>query len=268
MKSTWREVGLPARDGENSEDVVASAPAIRLRSASRDYGGPGRRVRALDRVDLVVPRGQVVSLLGPSGSGKSTLLRIAAGIEPPTRGAVEVLGADLASLPDARRCALRLRKIGQVFQGGRLLPGVDVLENVAFPLSFLGVPRVPCLARAAALLERVGVARTARSRFPSALPAADRPRVAIARALVAGPEILLADEPTASLDSAASRSLLDLLASLAAESDLTMVVATHATEAATLGQRTLVLRDGRIVRDVSALPRGSATVRPLRTATA
>jgi len=267
MTSTPRAAGLPARDGEESEDAAAS-PAIRLRCVSRDYGGPGRLVRALDRVELVVPRGQVVSLIGPSGSGKSTLLRIAAGLEPPTRGAVEVMGADLASLPEARRCALRLRRIGQVFQGGRLLPGVDVLENVAFPLSFLGVPRAPCLARAAALLERVGVSRSARSRLPSALPAADRPRVAIARALVAAPEILLADEPAASLDSAASRSLLDLLASLAAESDLTMVVATHATEAATFGQRTLVLRDGRIVRDVSALPRRSATVRPLRMATA
>ena len=245
------------RDAAGAEQAPA---AIRFESASIEYGRVGRRVRALDGVDLVVPRGQVLSLLGPSGSGKSTLLRLAAGLEPPGSGTVSLLGHDLAALAPTRRCEFRLRRVGQVFQGGRLLPGIDVRENVALPLAFLGAGRARSLARADEVLDRVGVARAARTRMPASLPGCDRQRVAIARAVVAGPEVLVADEPSGSLDSRSARAILDLLASLASETVLTLVVATHATEVATLGHRTIVLRDGRLVRDVSTVPRRPATV--------
>lgn len=251
----------PRRGTERGE---ASTPAIRVAVASIGYGCGPRRVRALDRVDFVVPRGEVLSLLGPSGSGKSTLLRLAAGLEAPDEGTVSLLGRDLADLPADRLCDFRLRRVGQVFQGGRLLPGIDVRENVALPLAFLGAGRTQALVRADAVLERVGIARTSRSRPPASLALVDRQRVAIARALVAEPEVLLADEPSGSLDSRSSRTILDLLAALASERRLTLVLATHATEAATFGNRTVVLRDGRVARDVSVLRRRPASLRVLR----
>ncbi|MFM7142108.1 MAG: ABC transporter ATP-binding protein, partial [Alphaproteobacteria bacterium] len=224
-----------AASATRAGDADDPSPAIRIESATRDYGHGARRVRALDRVDLLVPRGQVVSLLGPSGSGKSTLLRLAAGVEPPTSGDVSLLGRALAALPAERRDELRLRTVGQVFQGGRLLPGIDVRQNVALPHAFLRPGRARALARADELLDRVEVATALRARSPSALSGGDRQRVAIARALVTGPEILLADEHSGSLDVRSARGILDLLASLAAEMRLTLVVATHATEAATFG---------------------------------
>lgn len=268
MTGVARVAALPWPDDERSRSGSRSepSPAIRIVAASKDYGPSSSPVRALDGVDLAVPRGQVVSLLGPSGSGKSTLLRLVAGLEAPTSGRVEIFGREISSLPPDVRGDLRLRGIGQVFQGARLLPGIDVRENVALPLAFLRAGRARSLERADEILDRVGIARATRARRPCALTGADRQRVAIARALVAGPGILLADEPSGSLDSRSARGILDLLSSLAAEATLTLVVATHATEAATFGHRTVVLRDGRVVRDVSAEPRRVAALRRLRLA--
>ncbi len=268
---------LARRNATGAEDaVVASAVAavsaadaclaIRLEDATRDYGRATCIVRALDRISLAVPRGQFVSVLGPSGSGKSTLLRLVAGVDAATAGSVRLFGRELGDLTEAECCDHRLRRVGQVFQSCALLPGIDVRENVALPLGFLGVGWAEARLTAEHVLERVGIARRVRQREPAELSGGDRQRVAIARALVAGPSLLLADEPTGRLDSRSATEILDLLAALAAERELTVVLATHAAAVATRGQRTVVLCDGRVVHDVMAEPR-RAVVRSLRPAT-
>jgi putative ABC transport system ATP-binding protein len=234
--------------------------AVALQRVSKRYGCGPSAVAAVVDVTLEVACGEFVSVMGPSGCGKSTLLNLIAGLDRPDEGQVVVGGSDLAHLSDDARSDIRLHQIGFVFQSFNLFPTFTVEENVAWPLEFLGVRWREARERAAAALEQVGVPAGALVRRPAELSGGEQQRVAIARALVTNPTLLLADEPTGNLDSRTGQAILDLLRALNTERDLTVVMVTHSTFAATYGNRTVELRDGRVVREVRAAPDPGARV--------
>jgi len=222
---------------------------IDVRSLRKSYGAGSLATAAVNDLDLWVGRGEFVSLMGPSGSGKSTLLNLIAGLDTPDAGRVLVDGEDLSRLADHQLADMRLRKIGFVFQSFNLVPALNVHENVAWPLEFAGCTRAEVARRVSEALAKVGV--TGREqRFPAEMSGGEQQRVAIARAIATKPILLLADEPTGNLDSATGRLILDLLRSLNQTDGMTVVMVTHNVFAATYGDRTLEMRDGRIVRDV------------------
>jgi len=237
--------------------------AVLLDHVSKRYGRGASAVVALNDTSLTVAVGEFLSIMGASGCGKSTLLNLIAGLDQPDDGRVLVAGADLAQLDDNARSALRLQRIGFVFQSFNLLPTFTVCENVAWPLEFLGVRWRAARARAEAALSQLAVDATKFERRPGELSGGEQQRVAIARALVTAPRLLLADEPTGNLDSRTGQTILDLLRGLNAERRLTVVMVTHSAFAATYGHRTVELQDGHIIREVTA-PGNSARVVPLR----
>ncbi|WP_432560783.1 ABC transporter ATP-binding protein [Kineococcus sp. SYSU DK003] len=206
---------------------------------------------ALDGVDVTVRAGESVAVMGPSGSGKTTLLHVLAGIVRPTSGTVSLSGADLVAMSDAQRTRLRRSDFGFVFQAGQLLPELPAEENAALPLMLGGQPRAAATARARELLGRLGLAGMERRR-PGELSGGQAQRVAIARALVGRPEVVFADEPTGALDQATGREVLDLLTSVARENGAALVVVTHDAGVARWCDRTLAMRDGRVVDEFTA----------------
>jgi putative ABC transport system ATP-binding protein len=242
---------------------VAPAPAVRLNRVSKRYGQGTSAVAALTDVSFTVPAGEFVSIMGPSGCGKSTLLNLIAGIDTPDSGTVDLAGHSLAGISEAARSALRLRQVGFVFQSFHLFPTFTVEENVAWPLEFLRVGWRRARQRSHETLERLQVDPTSFTRRPAELSGGEQQRVAIARALVTEPALLLADEPTGNLDTRTGEGILDLLRGLNVERELTVIMVTHNTVAATYGHCTVELRDGRIVREVREVPE-SARVFPLR----
>jgi putative ABC transport system ATP-binding protein len=227
---------------------------IVARDVRKRYGTGRQAFTALDGLDLTIARGEFVSLMGPSGSGKTTLLNLLAGLDTPDTGQVVLDGRDLATLSDAELSDLRLHRIGFIFQGFNLIPALSVEENVCWPLEFAGHSRAEVKRRCAQALERCEVTGRER-RYPAELSGGEQQRVAIARAIATGPTLLLADEPTGNLDSHTGRVILDLLRALNETDQVTVVMVTHNVFAATYGDRTLELRDGRILRDVRTPPR-------------
>jgi putative ABC transport system ATP-binding protein len=227
---------------------------IRLTRVSKTYGAGEQAAIALDGIDLEVTRGEFVSLMGPSGSGKTTLLNIVAGLDVPDSGQVLLDGVDLSTLADHQLADLRLQKLGFVFQAFNLIPALTVEENVSWPLEFAGHSRAEVRRRVSEALGRAGVVGRAR-RYPGELSGGEQQRVAIARAIATGPSILLADEPTGNLDSLTGQKILDLLRGLNESESVTVVMVTHNVLAATYGDRTLEVQDGRIIRDVRTPPR-------------
>jgi putative ABC transport system ATP-binding protein len=225
---------------------------VELRDVVKTYGA-SRPTPVLVHLCLTLPEGEFTSLMGPSGSGKSTVLNLIAGLDDPDSGSVWVAGQPLAGLRDHERAALRLRRIGFVFQEFNLLPELTVEENVSWPLEFARHPRAEVRRRTAEALRQVEVAGCER-RYPAELSGGEQQRVAIARAIAPEPAILLGDEPTGNLDSRTGEAILDLLRSLNAARGVTVVMVTHNVLAAAYGDRTLELRDGRFVRDVRATP--------------
>jgi len=199
---------------------------IRAEGLHKTYGRGSAATPVLRGIDLQVRRGQCVYLAGPSGSGKTTLLSIIGGILSADRGEVCVLGEDLATLAPKQRARLRLNRLGFVFQRFHLIRGLTVLGNVRVPLTLQGVPESQARRRAMELLEAVGIPEKASAR-PEQLSGGQCQRVAFARALVSNPDIILADEPTASLDAANGQEVMRLLRGLTAEQGRTVVVVTH-----------------------------------------
>jgi len=234
---------------------------ISLLGVSKTYGTGVRAVRAMDRLTLEVLNGEFVSVMGPSGSGKTTLLNLIAGIDKPDSGKVILRGTDLTTLADHQLADLRLRTMGFVFQTFNLIPSLTVDENVGWPLEFSGCPRGEVRQRVGEALSRVGIVGCER-RYPAELSGGEQQRVAIARAIATRPSILLADEPTGNLDSYTGRTILDLLQALNRSENVTVVLVTHNVFAATYGDRTVELRDGRIVRDVHTPVTDPETVTP------
>ena len=213
---------------------------------SKVYPGPPP-VTALDRVSVRVGRGEMVGVVGPSGSGKSTMLHLMGTLDNPTSGSVLIEGIDTSTLDDDRLAAIRGRRVGFVFQRFFLVAGVAVIDNVANGLLYAGVARPRRREAAAKVLERVGLG----SRLwhtPEQLSAGETQRVAVARALVHDPAFVLADEPTGNLDSAASRSIIDLFFSLHAEGRTIIVITHNEAISAALPRRMRIL-DGRLTDD-------------------
>jgi putative ABC transport system ATP-binding protein len=202
-------------------------------------------IEALHGVDLEVARGEIVVVAGPSGSGKTSLLNLLGGLDEPDEGRVLFEGAELAALSAAERTRLRRRQIGFVFQSFNLLPVLSAFENVEYPLWIDGVPRAERRRRAEAVLEEVGLADRLRHR-PDQLSGGERQRVSLARALVHQPLAVLADEPTASLDSRTAGAMVDLLLRLNAERGTTFLFATHDPAIVARAPRTIRLSDGMV----------------------
>jgi putative ABC transport system ATP-binding protein len=205
-------------------------------------------VHALRGIDLRVPPATFVAIMGPSGSGKSTLLHILGALEPPTEGRLILEGTDIASLSDEQRTLLRRRRIGFIFQQFNLLPILTAVENVALPLRLDGVSPAEAQQRAAEALAMVGLEHR-QNHLPSQISGGEQQRVAVARAVVTNPAIILADEPTGNLDSAAGERVIAMLRSLVDDQRQTLVLVTHDTAVASRADRVIHVRDGHIDED-------------------
>jgi putative ABC transport system ATP-binding protein len=224
-----------------------SGPAIDARAITKEYPYQGDAVHALRGVDLVVDRGERVAVIGPSGCGKSSLLNVLAGIDAPTSGSVTLLGEPLYRLKETARSALRLNRLGFIFQRFHLLAVLTAAENVELPMAEAGVPRAARRQRALELLDYVGLAGRAGHRPPH-LSGGEQQRVAIARALANRPELLFADEPTGELDRRTGAGIIQLFERLNADGT-TLVVVTHDPGVAEGAGRVVEMADGRVVRD-------------------
>ncbi|MGW2225359.1 ABC transporter ATP-binding protein [Streptomyces formicae] len=229
--------------GSTAVAEVAEPDALVLDGVGRSYR---RGTVALEPVDLAVPRGRFLAVMGPSGSGKSTLLQCAAGLDRPTSGSVRIGGVEIAPLSEAALTRLRRERVGFVFQAHNLVPSLSVLENVALPL-LLG--EVPDDGRARDALDSVGLGERGADR-PAELSGGQQQRVAIARALVTSPEVVFADEPTGALDPVTAQDVLALLRQAVDRDGHTVVMVTHDPAAAAWADEALFLAGGRIAARV------------------
>ena len=224
------------------------AIAARAVDVWKVYGSGEARVAALRGVNVELGRGAFTAIMGPSGSGKSTLLHVLAGLDRPTAGRVLIDGTEITALDDGDLTRLRRDKLGFIFQFFNLLPVLTAEENLVLPLSIAG--RKPDKAWLEQLVSTVGL-QDRRTHLPSELSGGQQQRVAVARALISRPAVVFADEPTGNLDSKASEDVLRLLRQAVDEFDQTVVMVTHAPEAAVYADRLLTLRDGQIVSDAA-----------------
>jgi putative ABC transport system ATP-binding protein len=221
---------------------VKGPGGIRLDSVCKEYSTPAGVIRAIDGISLEVQPGTSLAVTGPSGCGKSTLLGLIAGLEAPTEGRVSIGHREISSLPDGQRARLRRAEFGLVFQSDNLLPFLTAVENVSLQLAMH--PDADGSAQCLELLAELGLADDA-DKLPDQLSGGQRQRVAVARALIHRPSVILADEPTGSLDTDNSAAVIDLLLGAQRDSGATLIVVTHDPEVARRLDRTLRLRDGR-----------------------
>ncbi|MEZ0348945.1 MAG: ABC transporter ATP-binding protein [Thermus sp.] len=221
-------------------------PILEAKGVRKVYRGDGVETEALRGVSLAVEKGEFTALVGPSGSGKSTLLHILAGLDLPTEGEVYVGGVRLDRLSRSQRARFRLERIGLVFQAYNLLPVLTALENAAFVLELRGVRRAEREKKALEALAALGLKDKAH-RFPRQLSGGEQQRVAVARALAAEPVIVLADEPTANLDSRTGLALIERMKALNASQGVTFLFSTHDPRLLEHVRRVVRLEDGRIV---------------------
>ncbi|HEY0083275.1 MAG TPA: ABC transporter ATP-binding protein, partial [Pyrinomonadaceae bacterium] len=221
---------------------------IELYRLRKEVPSGAETLTILHSLDLIIPDGQFVSIVGPSGSGKSTLLGLIAGLDAPTAGRITIDGAVVTSMDEDALAELRGRKMGIVFQSFHLISSLTAYENVLVPMEIAGLRDAP--ERARVLLEDVDLAARAHH-YPSQLSGGEQQRVSIARAFSNNPSILLADEPTGNLDSANGRLVFDLMLKLNRQRGTTLILITHDHELAALADRRIALRDGRVVSDSS-----------------
>ncbi len=227
---------------------------VELRGVTRSFGAPP--TVALAGVDLTVDEGELLAIVGPSGSGKSTMLNIIGSLDRASSGTVRIAGHDIGGMSDAELSALRAYTIGFVFQQFHLAEGVTALDNVAAGLLYTGLPARRRRERAQRALEQVGLGERVGHR-PHQLSGGERQRVAIARAVVGEPQLLLADEPTGSLDTRSGTDVLEILRGLHS-AGTTVLVITHDNDVAAQMPRRVHVRDGRIVSDERSAPAGAA----------
>lgn len=229
---------------------MADESAIALHGIELTLASDAGAVEVLRGIDLEVSQGETVGVVGPSGSGKTSMLMVMAGLEPPTAGGLIVAGHDLVGLDEDALACFRRDHVGIVFQSFHLVPTMTALENVAIPLEFAGA--ADAFDRAEAELQAVGLGHRL-GHYPGQLSGGERQRVALARAFVAEPAILLADEPTGSLDQETGERVLDMMFELKQRRGTTLVLVTHAPELAQRCGRILKLADGRIVGDETSI---------------
>lgn len=223
---------------------------IRASQISKVYHTTAVPVRAVNNIDLSIAEGEFTAIVGPSGCGKTTLLNILGGLDHPTSGKVEIAGVDITDMKDHDLIDFRLRNIGFVFQAYNLIPVLTAVENVEFIMLLQKTKKKEREARARALLEQMSMGDKLNSR-PGELSGGQQQRVAVARALASKPRFILADEPTANLDSASTENLLDLMAQINRERQATFVFSTHDQRVMDKAKRLVTLQDGAIISDVT-----------------
>jgi putative ABC transport system ATP-binding protein len=220
-------------------------PILVAVNLSKNYWGGQEPIRAVRAVSLEVQAGEFLAIMGPSGCGKSTLLHLFGGMDRASDGQMEFEGQSMAAMKDDQLTSLRRKRIGFVFQFFNLLPSLTAIENVALPLRLAGMDSNLAEGKAGSWLERVGMAPR-RNHYPHQLSGGEMQRVAIARAAVHSPSLILADEPTGNLDSSSGASILRLLSDLNQKTGITMILATHSLEVASLSDRVIYIRDGSV----------------------
>ncbi len=220
---------------------------IRTENLEKIYSENGVPVHALRGVDLVVNKGDFLVIAGPSGSGKTTLLNLIGALDSPTRGAVYFEGEDLSRKPEAQLSTMRLHKLGFVFQAYNLIPVLTARENIEFTMVLMGVPERQRKQRVLDLMRDLGIDELADKR-PLEMSGGQQQRVAVARAIITDPAVVLADEPTANLDSTTGASLLDLMERMNLEKNITFIFSSHDQQVIQRGRRLILLRDGKIDR--------------------
>ena len=222
---------------------------IETTNLKKDYPLGATTVHAVRGIDLAIPKGDFMSIIGPSGSGKTTLLNLIGCIDTPTAGSVKIGDTEVTTLNDRQVTDLRLHRIGFIFQTFNLIPVLTALENVEFPLLLMkGRSRAEVRARARQLLDDVGLADYAHHR-PAELSGGQRQRVAIARALVTSPDIVLADEPTANIDSVTGAAILDAMREMNAKQQTTFIFSTHDANVLKYAKGIVKIKDGLIAKD-------------------
>lgn len=224
-------------------------PIVEIQGLTKDYPLDDTIVHALRGVDLSIEQGALTSIIGPSGSGKTTLLNMIGCVDRPTSGSIQVAGINVQSLNDRRITNMRLHKIGFIFQTFNLIPVLSTLENVEFPLLLMRKQSTTQIrTKAKKLLEAVGLAEYAEHR-PAELSGGQRQRVAIARALVTEPALVLADEPTANLDSETGAGILDLMSEMNRSLGTTFIFSTHDAHVLRYAKSIFTIQDGRIITE-------------------
>jgi putative ABC transport system ATP-binding protein len=221
---------------------------IEIKSLHKIYNDSEHEVHAVRGIDLTFEAGEFAAIAGPSGCGKTTLLNVLGGLDNPTRGEISIGGVDVSKLRSSERINFRLNNIGFVFQAYNLIPVLTAKENVEFIMHLQGRPKSERDARTKELLEAVGLGDRLDSR-PAKLSGGQQQRVAVARALASRPKFILADEPTANLDSKATENLLDIMEKLNREENITFIFATHDARVIKKARRVISLEDGRILKD-------------------
>jgi len=221
---------------------------IEIKDLVKIYDNTAVQVTAVDHVDLTIEKGEFTAIVGPSGSGKTTLLNMIGGLDQPTSGNIHVDGVDITKLKSKQLIDFRLNNIGFVFQSYNLIPVLTAGENVSFILEMQGAPKVEIESRTKEILTEVGLGDRINSR-PNQLSGGQQQRVAVARAMASKPKFIIADEPTANLDSKATAKLLDMMEELNRKEHITFLFSTHDQRVMNKAHRILVLEDGRIVKD-------------------
>ena len=226
--------------------ATTNTPAVRLRQVTKTYAQGEVEVAAVKGVSLDVPFHRFTMVVGPSGSGKTTLLNLIGCIDTPSSGTVEICGQEIARLSDNALADFRAQNIGFVFQSFNLVPVLSAYENVEYPLLLVGLPERERRERAMAMLEAVGLADHAK-RWPNALSGGQKQRVAIARALVKQPQLVLADEPTANLDTATGAAVIELMHAIQHRYRTTFIFSTHDPQLISHSEEICAIRDGVLV---------------------
>ena len=221
---------------------------IRAQGISKEYRSGRGRVQAIDHVSFVIENNDTVAVFGKSGSGKTTLLNCLGGLEQPESGKITCFGVEIHSLSEKALCLFQRQNIGFVFQHGNLLSYMTVYENIAFPLALNNFGKKAITRRVNELLEKIGLSETGPA-LPHELSGGEIQRVSVARAMAHSPQMLLADEPTASLDTDTGRDLVQLMFNMGRENGCTMIISTHDPEIINLADAFLPLRDGKIEKE-------------------
>ena len=229
--------------------VTTQSKAIVAKGVEMEFKSQKRCFQILKGIDLAIPKGNIQLLMGPSGSGKTTLLSILAGLMTPTRGKVSLLGEDITSMSRQKLAKFRQQNIGFIFQNFNLFPALTASENIEVALNIQGINRKNAKYQAQVLLEQVGLENQSEQK-PSDLSGGQKQRVAIARALAGSPQLIMADEPTAALDSKSGHSVIQLLRALAKEQGCTVLMVTHDPHAAERATRTAHLEKGVLMEAV------------------